>query len=253
MLAVLYAAIGAVLLARRLQPRHHDLVGVRIVPRPRHDLLRCHARCSSPTPRSRYDLDGIAVSSTRRRARAAYFLWVTFALSRMRRGLEQTPRHRAHPSDRGGCPVSAEAAPVAGHPGRRRQRRHPPTVRVRTARRVQRTPPQRDRGDRAARRRLRPDLVLLDVQMPDLDGWDTLRSIRASPLSARPARRALHGEVRTDDTAHRQVALGCDGYVVKPFSIGDLVAQVAAVLATPKIVRRARREATLPLRASAIP
>lgn len=92
----------------------------------------------------------------------------------------------------------------------------------------------------------RPDLVLLDVQMPDLDGWDTLRRIRSlDGVSEVPVVLCTvkSGPV---DTALGQ-ALGCDGYVVKPFAIVDLVEEVAAVLSRSPEERRARR--TLPLRA----
>ncbi len=95
---------------------------------------------------------------------------------------------------------------------------------------------------------VRPDLVLLDVQMPDLDGWDTLRSIRANPATTDLPVVLCTVKSGPSDTAHGW-ALGCDGYVVKPFSIGDLVAQVKAVLATPVEVRRTSRGGTLPLRA----
>ncbi len=87
-----------------------------------------------------------------------------------------------------------------------------------------------------------PSLVLLDVQMPVLDGWDTLRAIRA--------------EARFDDlpvvlctvkSGPVDLALGwslgCDGYVVKPFAIADLVDEVETVLAVAPADRPARREA----------
>lgn len=86
------------------------------------------------------------------------------------------------------------------------------------------------------------DLVLLDVQMPDLDGWDTLRAIRSSDsigdlpvvlctVKASPVDLALGW------------ALGCDGYVVKPFAIDGLVAEVDVVLGLDPVGRRARRAA----------
>ena len=85
-----------------------------------------------------------------------------------------------------------------------------------------------------------PDLVLLDVQMPELDGWDTLRAIRARPATA-----ALPVVLCTVKSGPVDTelgwSLGCDGYVVKPFAIGDLVAEIEAVLGRSAEERVARR------------
>jgi len=86
-----------------------------------------------------------------------------------------------------------------------------------------------------------PDLVLLDVQMPDLDGWDTLRAIRADP-----ALRELPVVLCTVKSGPVDTALGwtlgCDGYVVKPFAIDALVSEVEAVLGRSAAERLAHRE-----------
>jgi two-component system OmpR family response regulator len=85
-----------------------------------------------------------------------------------------------------------------------------------------------------------PALVLLDVQMPELDGWDTLRRIRADPtLGDLPVVLCTVKSGPVDLALGW--ALGCDGYIVKPFAIGDLVAEVDAVLALDLAGRRARR------------
>jgi two-component system, OmpR family, response regulator len=75
----------------------------------------------------------------------------------------------------------------------------------------------------------RPDLVLLDVQMPDLDGWDTLRAIRRrSELAATPVIlctvKAGPADVELGWT------LGCDGYLAKPFAIAEMLHEVRRVL-----------------------
>lgn len=90
----------------------------------------------------------------------------------------------------------------------------------------------------------RPALVLLDVQMPDLDGWDTLRAIRAAPDLRDLAVVLCTVQSSPTDTALGW-ALGCDGYVVKPFAIADLVAEVEAVLAGGPEARAARRDEAL--------
>ncbi len=71
-----------------------------------------------------------------------------------------------------------------------------------------------------------PDLVLLDVAMPELDGFETLRLLReitAAPVIMLTAR----GE---EDDRVRGLELGADDYVTKPFSPRELVSRVKAVL-----------------------
>ena len=88
----------------------------------------------------------------------------------------------------------------------------------------------------------RPTLVLLDVQMPVLDGWDTLRAIRAQPhLDDLPVVLCTVKSGPVDLALGW--SLGCDGYVVKPFAIADLVDEVESVLAVAPEDRPARREA----------
>jgi CheY-like chemotaxis protein len=78
-----------------------------------------------------------------------------------------------------------------------------------------------------------PDLLLLDVQMPDLDGWDTLRAIRE-----RPELTELRVVFCTVKSSPSDIELGwslrCDGYLVKPFAIADLLAEITRVLALPR-------------------
>jgi two-component system alkaline phosphatase synthesis response regulator PhoP len=83
-------------------------------------------------------------------------------------------------------------------------------------------------GDEALRqiRSIRPDLIVLDLGLPGLDGLDITRTIRASsrvPIIMLTARSA---------EADRVVGLelGADDYVVKPFSPRELLARVRAVL-----------------------
>ena len=71
-----------------------------------------------------------------------------------------------------------------------------------------------------------PDLILLDVMLPDGDGRDLCREIRASsdvPIVMLTAR----GE---DADKIVGLELGADDYVVKPFSAGELVARIRAIL-----------------------
>ena len=87
------------------------------------------------------------------------------------------------------------------------------------------------RGDEAlalARSR-RPDLVLLDVMLPGLDGFAIARAIRADP--ALEATRILMLTARTEnEDIVRGLESGADDYVTKPFDRAVLLARVAAVL-----------------------
>ncbi len=71
-----------------------------------------------------------------------------------------------------------------------------------------------------------PDLVLLDVMMPVLDGWETCRKIRAN--SATP----IIMLTAKGDTFDKVLGLelGADDYIVKPFDAKEVVARIKAVL-----------------------
>jgi DNA-binding response OmpR family regulator len=74
-----------------------------------------------------------------------------------------------------------------------------------------------------------PDLILLDVQMPDLDGWETLERIRSSHGELEPRIVMCTVKGHPSDLL-RGWSLGCDGYVWKPFDLKMLVAEIEAVL-----------------------
>ncbi|GAC1541532.1 MAG: response regulator transcription factor [Acidimicrobiales bacterium] len=74
---------------------------------------------------------------------------------------------------------------------------------------------------------LQPDLVMLDVMLPDLDGFEVCRRMRESglhmPVLFLTARDATEDKVRG-------LTLGGDDYVTKPFSLEEVVARVRAIL-----------------------
>ena len=78
----------------------------------------------------------------------------------------------------------------------------------------------------AAARSERPDLVVLDLGLPGMDGYDVTRAIRAQ--SAIPIIMLTARNEETDRIVGLE--LGADDYVVKPFSPRELVARVKAVL-----------------------
>lgn len=71
-----------------------------------------------------------------------------------------------------------------------------------------------------------PDLILLDIMMPDLDGFETLRMIRE--ISSVPVI-MLTAKGEEEDKV-RGLELGADDYITKPFSPRELVSRVRAVL-----------------------
>ena len=86
------------------------------------------------------------------------------------------------------------------------------------------------------------DVVLLDVMMPELDGFDTLRRIRATPQTADLPVIMLTAKVGEDDYV-RGYETGADAYLSKPFDPADLDKAIAAVLArSPAERKRAREE-----------
>ena len=78
-------------------------------------------------------------------------------------------------------------------------------------------------------RSARPDLVLLDVMMPKMNGFDVCQALRADPEFA--AMRILMLTAKGRDTeVSKGLGLGADAYMTKPFSTKELVAQVRSLL-----------------------
>ena len=74
--------------------------------------------------------------------------------------------------------------------------------------------------------RIRPDLVLLDLGLPDMDGLDVLRAIRehaSTPIVVLSVRDAERDKVKALD-------LGADDYLTKPFGVNELLARVRVAL-----------------------
>lgn len=71
-----------------------------------------------------------------------------------------------------------------------------------------------------------PDLVLLDIMLPDLDGWEVLERIRlrgSTPVIMLTAKGEVEDKIKG-------LNLGSDDYITKPFSPGELLARIRAVL-----------------------
>ena len=74
-----------------------------------------------------------------------------------------------------------------------------------------------------------PDLVLLDVRLPDADGFNILEKIRSNQKILKMPVIMMTGRSEVTDVA-RGLSLGADGYVTKPFKISGLISAVNTVL-----------------------
>lgn len=74
-----------------------------------------------------------------------------------------------------------------------------------------------------------PDLVLLDIMMPGMDGYEVCRQIRATPDWQKAKIILLSAKSRDTEIA-KGLAVGADAYITKPFSSKELVQQVNRVL-----------------------
>src|SRR5262252_2942400 len=82
----------------------------------------------------------------------------------------------------------------------------------------------------AAVARQRPDLILMDIQLPVMDGYETTRRIRADPESKAIPIIAVTSYALTGDEA-KALAAGCNAYITKPYSPRALLAKVREHLA----------------------
>ena len=74
-----------------------------------------------------------------------------------------------------------------------------------------------------------PDLIILDVMMPTLDGYHVCETIRADP-KLRSVRILMLTAKSRDVEREKALALGADDYITKPFSTRDLVERVKTIL-----------------------
>jgi two-component system, cell cycle response regulator DivK len=81
----------------------------------------------------------------------------------------------------------------------------------------------------AAANEHRPDLILMDIQLPELDGYEATRRIKANPaLKHIPVIAVTSYALAGDEEKTR--AAGCDGYIAKPFSPRKLLNTIKELL-----------------------
>ncbi len=83
------------------------------------------------------------------------------------------------------------------------------------------------RGEQAIElaRQHRPDLVLLDMQLPDIDGLEVLRRLRSLPETQTLRIVAMTAQAMSG-ARERFLAAGCDGYIAKPLFFQPFLAEV---------------------------
>jgi DNA-binding response OmpR family regulator len=86
-----------------------------------------------------------------------------------------------------------------------------------------------------------PDLLILDIMMPQMDGWEILKGVRGDPTLENLPILVLTARVQEEDMA-RSWKMGADGYIPKPFNPVELPEKIKKVLETPLEERLAIRK-----------
>ena len=74
-----------------------------------------------------------------------------------------------------------------------------------------------------------PDLLLLDLTMPEMDGWTVASKLKSDPATSKIPIIAITAHALPHEQA-RALNAGCDGIVIKPFTIFGLTKEIARVL-----------------------
>jgi CheY-like chemotaxis protein len=75
----------------------------------------------------------------------------------------------------------------------------------------------------------RPDLILMDVQLPGIDGLELTRRLKADPATRHIVILALTAYAMKGDEAKMRAA-GCDGYIAKPVNVATFVGEVRSFI-----------------------
>ena len=78
-------------------------------------------------------------------------------------------------------------------------------------------------------KKVRPDLILMDINMPDMDGYTLTARIKSTPGFERTPILALTANVMRGDK-EKTLEAGCDGYIQKPLDIDQLIREVERFL-----------------------
>lgn len=80
------------------------------------------------------------------------------------------------------------------------------------------------------------DLVLLDIMMPKMDGWETLKNIRKTPI-CKDIPVIMLTAVNEDQKMVTGLKIGADDYIVKPFVLPNLLARIESVLRRSRTIQ----------------
>lgn len=75
----------------------------------------------------------------------------------------------------------------------------------------------------------KPDLILMDIQLPGIDGYETTRRIKADPVTAATPIIVVTSYALSGDEEKARAA-GCDAYIAKPYSPRQLLAKIREFL-----------------------
>jgi two-component system, cell cycle response regulator DivK len=78
-----------------------------------------------------------------------------------------------------------------------------------------------------------PDLILMDMSLPGLDGWQASRQLKSDNATAKIPIIALTAHAMAEDR-EKAMAAGCDEYETKPVELTSLLNKIQALLAKPK-------------------
>jgi CheY-like chemotaxis protein len=79
---------------------------------------------------------------------------------------------------------------------------------------------------------IQPDLILLDLGLPDIDGYEVLMRLKALPASAAVPVVVISGYAAPADIA-KMLELGADGFLAKPFDLDELISVIDKFCAQP--------------------
>lgn len=77
---------------------------------------------------------------------------------------------------------------------------------------------------------LLPDLILMDMSLPEIDGWEATKILKADPATAKIPIIALTAHAMASDR-DKAIAAGCDDYDTKPVELPRLLEKIEALLA----------------------
>jgi CheY-like chemotaxis protein len=78
----------------------------------------------------------------------------------------------------------------------------------------------------------KPDLILMDMSLPGIDGWEASRRLKADAATAAIPIIALTAHAMAEDR-EKALAAGCNEYETKPVELTSLLAKIAALLPKP--------------------